>query len=777
MRFIENQRKKEKDNMWVPKSVQDAIPIKRIYTDGIFYLGKNKYSKTFRFTDINFAIANDEDKENMIVKYSGLLNSFDSGAITKITIMNRRLDKINFEKEMLFKKADDGLNLYRDEYNKLLLDNVETSNRIIQEKFITTTVEKKNVHDARAYFARNGTELGSRLSELNSKCIELDCNERLRLLHDFYRTKEESNFMFDIKSNMRKGHDFKDYISPATMEIKKDYIKIGDRYARVIFLKEYATFIKDSMITELTELNKNLMLSIDVLSVPMDEAVREAEMRRLGVETNITSWQRRQNNNNNFSAVIPYNLEQQRQESKEFLDDLVTKDQRMFLCVMTLVHTADTKEELDNDTEILLTIGRKNMCQLSVLKYQQLEGLNTSLPIGHKKLNILRTLTTMSLSAFMPFRVQEVHDENGIYYGQNVISKNMIIADRRKLLNGNSFILGVSGSGKSFTAKQEITSVMLREPNADIIIIDPENEYSPLVRELGGEVINISATSNNHINAMDINEEYGGDGKNPIILKSEFILTLCNQLMGVSEVEPTKKSIIDRCTANVYRKYQQDNYKSTPPTLKTFREELLKQEEKEAKDIALAIELFTEGSLDTFAKQTNVNVDNRFICYDILELGKQLQPVGMLVILDSIFNRITKNRAKGRNTYIFIDEIYLLFQQEYCANFLSTLWKRVRKYGAFCTGITQNVNDLLQGYTAKTMLANSEFIIMLNQSATDRMILADLLNISEQEQSYITNVPAGHGLIRIGSSLIPFSNKFPKNTKLYELMSTKFNEK
>lgn len=685
MKFIENQKRKEKDNMWVPKSVQDAIPIKRIYTDGIFYLGNNKYSKTFKFTDINFAIANNDDKESMFLKYSSLLNSFDSGTMTKITIMNRRLDKINFEKEMLFKKANDGLNLYRDEYNKILLDNVETSNRIIQEKFITTTVEKKNILDARMYFSRTGTEIANRLSELNSKCIELDCNERLRLLHDFYRTKEESDFIFDIKNNMRKGHDFKDYISPDTMEIKKDYIKIGDRYARVLFLKDYATFIKDSMITELTDLNKNLILSIDVLSVPMDEAVREAEMRRLGVETNITNWQRRQNNNNNFSAVIPYDLEQQRQESKEFLDDLITRDQRMFLCVMTLVHTADTKEELDNDTEILLSTGRKHLCQLSVLKYQQLEGLNTVLPIGHKKLNTLRTLTTESLSVFVPFRVQQVYDKEGIYYGQNVISKNMIIADRRKLLNGNSFILGVSGSGKSFTAKQEITSIMLREPDADIVIIDPEAEYKSLVTSLGGEVINISATSKNHINAMDINAEYGGDGKNPIILKSEFILTLCNQLMGVDDVESRYKSIIDRCTVNVYKKYQQENYKTQPPTLKTFREELLKQKEQEAKDIALAIELFTDGSLDTFAKQTNVNVNNRLICYDILELGKQLQPAGMLVILDSIFNRITMNRAKGKNTYIFIDEIYLLFEHEYSANFLFTLWKRVRKYGAFCT--------------------------------------------------------------------------------------------
>ena len=513
-------------------------------------------------------------------------------------------------------------------------------------------------------------------------------------------------------------------------------------------------------------------MSIDVVPVPMDEAVREVENRRLGVETNITNWQRRQNSNNNFSAVIPYDLEQQRNESKEFLDDLTTRDQRMFVSVLTLVHTADTKEQLDTDTESILTTARKHLCQLAILKWQQMDGLNTAMPFGVRKINTLRTLTTESLAVFIPFRVQEINHEDGIYYGQNVISKNMIVADRKQLLNGNSFILGVSGSGKSFMGKNEIVNIMLRNPNADVIVIDPEREYSSLINALGGEVIKISSTSDNHINAMDLNSEYG-DGANPVILKSEFILSLCEQLIGTNNLGPKQKSIIDRCTASVYRHYQQGNYQGTPPTLQDFREELLKQNEPEAKEIALAIELFTDGSLNTFAKNTNVDTDNRLICYDILDLGKQLLPIGMLVVLDSILNRITKNRASGRNTFIFIDEIYLLFQHEYSANFLFTLWKRVRKYGAYCSGITQNVDDLLQSHTARTMLANSEFIVMLNQASTDRLELAKLLNISELQMNYITNVGAGCGLIKVGSSLVPFVNKFPKNTKLYKLMTTK----
>ena len=438
-------------------------------------------------------------------------------------------------------------------------------------------------------------------------------------------------------------------------------------------------------------------------------------------------------------------------------------------------YTADSKEQLNSDTEALLTTARKHLCQFAVLKYQQMDGLNTVLPFGVRKIDALRTLTTESLAVFIPFRVQEIYHENGVYYGQNVISKNMIIANRRHLLNGNSFILGVSGAGKSFTAKEEMTNIILTDPNADIIIIDPEREYSPLVKAMQGEVIHISATSENHINAMDMNSDYG-DGANPVILKSEFILSLCEQLIGGSSLGAKQKSIIDRCTASVYRYYQQGNYMGTPPTLQDFREELLKQDEPEAQEIALAIELFTDGSLNTFAKHTNVDTHSRLICYDILDLGKQLQPIGMLVVLDSILNRITQNRAKGRNTFIFIDEIYLLFQHEYSANFLFTLWKRVRKYGAYCTGITQNVDDLLQSHTARTMLANSEFIIMLNQASTDRIELAKLLNISDLQLSYITNVGAGQGLLKVGSSLVPFVNKFPRNTELYKLMTTKFGE-
>ena len=782
IKTLRNLFQQDKEKFTVPKSVQAVIPMKTVWEDGIFLVGRNKYAKTYKFEDINYAVASREDKEAMFLEYSELLNALDSGATTKITINNRRLNKADFEQTILIpmaqkegKAVDDGLDKYRKEYNKMLYNKATGANSIVQDKYMTVSVCKKNIEEARNYFARVGADLIGHFNRLGSKCTELDAAEKLRIIHDFFRTGEETAFYFDMAQNMRKGHDFKDFICPDTLEFEKDYFRLGDRYGRVIFLREYAAYIKDSMVAELCELNRNMMLSVDVVPVPTDEAVREVENRLLGVETNITNWQRKQNQNNNFSAVIPYDLEQQRKESKEFLDDLTTRDQRMMFAVLTMVHTADTKEQLDNDTEALLTTARKHLCQFAVLKYQQMDGLNTALPFGVRKIDALRTLTTESLAVFIPFRVQEIYHKDGIYYGQNVISKNMIIANRRHLLNGNSFILGVSGAGKSFTAKEEMTNIILTDPNADVIVIDPEREYSPLVKAMQGEVIHISATSESHINAMDINSDYG-DGANPVILKSEFILSLCEQLIGGTSLGAKQKSIIDRCTASVYRYFQQGNYKGTPPTLQDFREELLKQNEPEAQEIALAIELFTDGSLNTFAKHTNVDTHSRLICYDILDLGKQLQPIGMLVVLDSILNRITQNRAKGRNTFIFIDEIYLLFQHEYSYLFLFTLWKRVRKYGAYCTGVTQNVDDLLQSHTARTMLANSEFIIMLNQASTDRIELAKLLNISDLQMSYITNVGAGQGLLKVGSSLVPFVNKFPRNTELYRLMTTKFGE-
>ena len=781
IRTLQNTIKQDKECFAVPKSVQEAIPIHRLWPDGIFQFG-TKYSKTIRFSDINYAIASKEDKTSMFLGYSELLNALDTGSTTKITINNKHLNRENFQQEILLPRQDDYLDGYRAEYNAMLLDKVtDSSNSVVQERYITLSVHRKSIGEARTFFDRVTADVISRLNHLDSLCEELDAVERLRVLHDFYRTGEETEYHLDLRECMRRGLSFKDAICPDSLEFRRDHFRMGEKYGRVLFLKEYASYIKDSMVGELTALNRTMMLSIDVIPVPTDEAVREMQNRLLGVETNVTNWQRRQNSNSNFSAVVPYDLEQQRKETRAMLDDLTTRDQRMMFAVVTLVHLADTKEELDSDTDALQSIARKHLCQLSTLSWQQADGLVTVLPLGLRRIDALRTLTTEALAVLMPFKAQEVRDRGGVYYGQNVISKNLIIANRKELLNGNGFVLGVSGSGKSFMAKQEMVGLVLADngrngerPPDDIIVIDPEAEYRPLIEGLGGEVISISAASPNHINAMDMEQGYG-DGENPIVLKSEFLLSLCEQLVGSGKLSAKEKSIIDRCTAQCYREYIRGGYQGSVPTLQDFYAELLRQPETEARDVALAIELFTEGSLNTFAKSTNVDTNSRILCYDIRDLGKQLQPVGMLVVLDSVFNRIIRNRKRGKSTWVYIDEIYLLFQHEYSANFLFTLWKRVRKYGACCTGLTQNVDDLLQSHTARTMLANSEFLVMLNQAATDRAELAKLLNISDNQLSYITNVDSGRGLIKCGSAIVPFMNSFPKN-RLYQLMTTRPSE-
>ena len=766
--------KLEKEKFTIPKSVQDAIPIQRIWSDGIFQIG-SRFSKTFSFTDINYSIAGKEDKTAMFLDYSEFLNALDSGASAKITINNRRINKAEFESSLLLPMKEDGLDHFRKEYNEMLLSKVSgTNNSVVQDRYITVTVAKRNIDEARTYFSRVGTDLITHLSQLSSIGRELDAEARLQVFRDFFKADEPAAFPFNLKEQMKKGHSFKDWLCPDSMEFQKDHFRLNDRWGRVLYLQGYASYIKDSMIAELCDMDRSLMLSIDILPVPTDEAVREIQNKLLGVETNAANWQRKQNAAKNFSAVLPYDMEQQRKETTEMLEDLTNRDQRMMYGLVTLAHLADTREQLDSDTETILTTARKHLCQMSVLRWQQKDGLDTVLPYGLRKIQALRTLTTESTAVLIPFRAQEILQTGGIYYGQNAVSKNMIVVDRRKLLNGNSFRLGVSGSGKSFSAKEEIVSIAL-STNDDILILDPESEFGFLVEALGGEVIRVSASSDTHLNAMDMDKAYG-DERNPLIEKSEFILSLFEQLVGAGNVSAKEKSILDRCTYDVYREYIVSNYESEPPTLKDLYHSLLKQPEPEARGLALSSELFITGSLNTFAQHANVDTKARIIAYDIRELGEQLMPIGMLVTLDAIFNRVIQNWKKGKTTWVFADEFYLLFRYEYSADFFYKLWKRIRKYNGLVTGLTQNVEELLRSDTARLMLANSEFLILLNQSATDRDELAGLLHISENQLSYITNVAAGCGLIRCAGNIVPFENSFPRSTRLYQLMTTKPDE-
>ena len=685
----------DKEKYTVPKSVQDVIPISCIWDDGIFKVG-NKFVKTYKFSDINYLVASREDKESMFLTYSELLNSLDSGATTKITINNHRMNKRDFEGSILMAMKEDGLDVYRKEYNQMLIDKATGANGIMQEKYITISVAKKDIEEARTNFARIGSDLCSHFAALGSKCTELSTTEKLRILHDFYRSGEEAYFHFDVHDMMKKGHDFKDYICPDSIEKNTDHLKLGEKFCRVLFLKDYASYIKDSMVSELTELNRNMMLSIDVVPIPTDEAIREVENRLLGVETKITNFQRKQNQNNNFSAVIPFDMQKQRDETIEFLEDLTSRDQRMMFAVVTMVITADSKEQLDADTEAIQSTARKHMCQLSVLKFQQLDGLNTVLPIGTRKINAFRTLTTESLAVFMPFKVQKIMDKGGIYYGENAISHNLIMCNKENLMNQSAFLLGVPGSGKSFAAKELITFLMLNTDD-DILICDPEGEYAPLVRAMGdvGEVVRISAGGHDRLNAMYMVDGYGEN--NPLVVKSEFIMSLIEQIdkTGVGSQE---KSIIDRCIRLVY---DEASHNGTVPTLCTLREKLMEQPEPEAQDIALSLELYTDGSLDIFGRASNVDLDKRVVVFDIHGLGSQQKPTGLLVITDTMLNRVTLNWKKGKRTHVFLDEFHVVFENEYSGAFFNSAWRQFRKRNAFPTAITQNVEYLLDSVQGK----------------------------------------------------------------------------
>lgn len=761
--------KSEKDRFVIPRSVQQSIPIRCVYSDGIWHTGR-KHSRTWRFADINYAAASEEERRSIFLSYCAVLNSLPTDAAAKITIINRRINPVDFQRQILMKERGDELDRYRRESNQILTRRAAESNNLVQEKYITLSIPQRKIEETRTYFRRVDANLSKGFGRLDSGAKPLTTHDRLRILHDFFRPGEEQYFTFDQTAAIRRGLDFRDLICPDGLAFKAGHFEMGDKVGRVLFLKDYASYIKDEMIADLSDFPRNLMLSIDILPIPTDEAVREVQSRILGIETDITRWQQRQNDKNNFTASIPYELEQLRGETKEFLSDLTERDQRMIFAVVTLVHIADSLEQLDADTEALLSIGREHLCQFSTLRYQQEDGLNTVLPYGLRRVKALRTLTTESAAVLMPFRVQEIQDPGGLPYGVNAISKNLLICERKRLISPHAFYLGVSGSGKSVAMKSTIENVALAT-NDDIIIIDAEREYGPITRSLGGTVVEISPSSPHHINPMEVADGYG-DGENPIAMKSELITSILEQQMGVGRVSGSHKSIIDRCTANVYQNYFHSRGKAPMPLLTDWRNEVLKQVDPEAREIALAAELITEGSLNVFAHPGNVDMNSRIITLDLYEMGEQLRPTALVVTLEAIQNRVMENRKRGKYTWVFLDEVYLYFKYHYSGEFLYRAWKRFRKYAGIMTAATQNVEECLKSETARLMLANSEFLLLFNQAATDRAELGKLLHISDTQMGYITNAEPGHGLLKMGGSLVPFDNAIPKDTELYRLMST-----
>lgn len=792
MRFMESATKKAKRNkkelLTIPKSAQDTIPYIQVYEEyGIIETRRGIFTKSYRLHDINYSVAKIAEQEQMILQYGEFLNSFDPSVKFQITINNRNINQENFENDILFQPRDDEFNYLRDEFNEKILKRkmTEGKNNLIKEKYLTVSISADSYEDSIAEFARLEGEMCANIKKIGgADTTTLTTVNRLEILHDIYNLGLEGTFAssFSFENMRMTGLTTKDYIAPNSFEFNSNHFRIGDKYGRALYLKMLPTSLRDTFVKELSDISCNMLLSINFEPVSNEDAIKLVRNQTVNINANVIKSQQRAFKNGYSPELISSDLKYSQAESEELMDAIVNKDQKMFFMTFVIVHFADDLPTLDRDTNTIEALARSRMCTIDTLNWQQENGLNSALPLANNRLSIKRTLITESAAVFMPFTSQEMQHKNGMYYGLNAVSRNLIMFNPQNSKNGNAFFLGTPGSGKSTIAKAEMINVLLNTDN-DVIVIDPEAEYHPMAKLLGGQVVRIAAGGEAHVNPMDLDMDYGG-GDDPITLKSDFLISFCETAFGDRYgLTATQKSILDRCCRSCYEPFlstydpKTNTYDNSKiPTLLDFQEKLDGMSGYDAMQLATSLEIYTRGSLNIFAHKTDVAYNNRFVVYDIKDIGSTLTSVGMLVILDNIWNRIMENRRRGKNTWFYIDEIYLLFKNTTSANFLRELYKRARKYGGYPRGITQNVSDVLENDIARTMISNCEFIVMLNQAPLDRANLAELLNISPTQLSHITNAPPGKGLIYTGSSIIPFENQIPKDTTLYRSMTTKLSE-
>lgn len=758
-----------------PKSIQETIEIMAVAENGIFEVAKNRYSKSYRFQDINYTTTNEDEQIDIFERYCKFLNSLDCNF--KITINNKNKNMIDLRRLVLLQYKQDGFDHFRKIYNDIIEDKIKEGRQgIEQERYLTITIERKNFEEAKAQFATLEATIHKAFIELGADIVPLTGNERLKVLYDYYHLGNEGEFKFDLKEYQKSGSDFTNDLCNGMVKYFPEHFEDEGKYCRALFIKKYPSSLSDRFLNEITSLPVHSITSIDVVPIPKDLTTKTLQKKYLGIESDIIKQQRVRNKNNDFSTEISYAKRTEKKEIEEIMDDVRENDQCLFFVAVTIIVMADSKKELDSICETVKTIGKRNSCTIDVHYLKQREALNTALPIGVRQVETMRTMLTQSLAVLMPFNVQELNDIGGNYYGINQVSKNINVGNRKKLINGNGFIFGVPGSGKSFFAKQEMGNVLLNTED-DIIIVDPMNEYFDIAHTFHGVVVNMSTYTDNYVNPLDMdvwNMDLN-DTKGWIRDKGEFMLGLCEQCMG-DTLNSRQKSIIDRCVRKLYLDIAKSREKYIP-IMSDFYQVLMEQPEEEAKDIALSLELFVNGSLNIFNHQTNVDIENRFIVYGIRDLGAELSPITMLVMMENIQNRIIENAKKGKATWLYLDEFHVLLNREYSAKYLQGLWKKVRKQGGLCTGITQNVLDLLQNYVATTMLANSEFVALLKQANTDSSKLAEVIGISDAQLRFVTNTSAGMGLIKCGSVVIPFDNTISKDTDLYKLYNTNLHEK
>ena len=758
------------------KSAQDSIPYERMWPDGICRVSDGHYTKTIQFQDINYQLSQNEDKTAIFEGWCDFLNYFDSSIKFELSFLNLAASKETFARAISIPLQGDDFDSIRVEYMTMLQNQLAKGNNgLIKTKYLTFGIDADSIKSAKPRLERIETDILNNFKRLGVAAETLDGKARLAQLHGIFHMDEQLPFRFDWDWLPSSGLSTKDFIAPSGFEFRTGkQFRMGKKYGAVSFLQILAPELNDRMLADFLDMESNLIVSLHIQSVDQIKAIKTVKRKITDLDKSKIEEQKKAVRAGYDMDIIPSDLATYGAEAKKLLQDLQSRNERMFLVTFLVLNTADTPRQLDNNVFQASSIAQKYNCQLTRLDFQQEEGLMSCLPLGINQIEIQRGLTTSSTAIFVPFTTQELfqNGKEALYYGINALSSNLIMVDRKLLKNPNGLILGTPGSGKSFSAKREIANCFLLTTD-DVIICDPEAEYAPLVERLHGQVIKISPTSTNYINPMDLNLDYSDD-ESPLSLKSDFILSLCELIVGGKEgLQPVQKTIIDRCVRLVYQTYLNDPRPENMPILEDLYNLLRAQEEKEAQYIATALEIYVTGSLNVFNHQSNVDINNRIVCYDIKELGKQLKKIGMLVVQDQVWNRVTINRAAHKSTRYYIDEMHLLLKEEQTAAYTVEIWKRFRKWGGIPTGITQNVKDLLSSREVENIFENSDFVYMLNQAGGDRQILAKQLGISPHQLSYVTHSSEGEGLLFYGSTILPFVDHFPKDTELYRIMTTK----
>ncbi|OJG83643.1 hypothetical protein RV14_GL000877 [Enterococcus ratti] len=756
---VNKKQRRQKKNPQDVDFLRDTFSFKTIFSDGICQIDDTTYSVTIELNDINYQLSSEDHQIEIFSQYCDFLNSLSSRTQLQLTVFKKKRPLSDLQAVLYYQEKNDFLDYYRAEMNDVISRKLDEEKNGYKKTILFTFVQQHQTVE----FAKKELEMvidrfTMFASRLGSQARRIEKKEMLSILSEILLTKSEK-----VEPELED-------ILPDVIELKqnKNYLKMDDHYAKTVYLQEYPAELSDTFLYELLEIPREVVVTLHMKPLDQDEAFDLVKTKLAFMEQQKVDEQKKALQNGYDFEMLSYDLTYSLTEAKELVDDLQNKGQKLFSMTGSIYFHAETVEKLAEVQGEISSIGRQFGFKIIELEFMQEEGLNVTLPLGINTLPLDRTLSTASTAIFIPFTISDLIQENGKYYGVNAISKNILSLDRKLLKAPNGFVLGTPGSGKSFSVKREIVNVLLRDAEDEVIIIDPEREYSVIGKNFNGEIIRISSDSSTTINPMDINENYGDD-TDPVVLKSEFLISLFDLIIGGAlGLSSTQKTLIDRVCRRTY-----ETVGNKMPTFVDFYQILKEQEEEEAKQLVMDLEIYIEGSLSVFSSETNVDITKRLVIYDIKDLGKQLKTMGMLIVLDQVWNRITTNRERGVRTWLYIDEMQLLFTNEYSENYFFELWSRARKWGAIPTGITQNVETLLLSDLARRMLSNSDFVMMLNQAKSDRSQLVRLFDISEEQEKFVVNSPEGYGLMVFGDTTLPFYDHFPKDTKLYKMMSTK----